>query len=167
MKLLLSLLCCAAWMQAQPATDSQLLNEVRQLRQDLASTTLSMQRTQILLYRLQLSDAAMTRATQRADQARTQLNGLQQRLKNDADQIKAMEDELNGAPGATPKAALPSMIANLKKDMENWTPQMQDAQSKQIDAESQLRAEQAKRDALEAALDKLDKQLEAATAGRQ
>ncbi len=59
------------------------------------------------------------------------------------------------------------MIANLKKDMENWTPQLQDAQSKQIDAESQLRTEQAKRDALEAALDKLDKQLEAATAGRQ
>ena len=99
---------------------------MRQLRQDLATTTLSMQRTQILLYRLQLSGAAMTRAT-----------------------------------------ASPNMIANLKKDMENWTPQLQDAQTKQIDAEAQLRAEQARRDALEAALDKLDKQLEAATAARQ
>ncbi len=89
MKLLPALLCCAAWMQAQPSTDVQLLNEVRQLRQDLATTTLSMQRTQILLYRLQLSDAAMTRATQRADQARNQLAGIQQRFKNDADQIQA------------------------------------------------------------------------------
>ena len=167
MKLLPALLCCAAWMHAQPSTDVQLLNEVRQLRQDLATTTLSMQRTQILLYRLQLSDAAMTRATQRADQARTQLAGIQQRFKNDADQIQAAEDELNRTQDPNQKARLPNIIANLKKDMENWTPQFQDAQSKQLDAESQLRAEQAKRDALEAALDKLDKQLEAATAARQ
>ncbi|MDR3698528.1 MAG: hypothetical protein P4L56_02765 [Candidatus Sulfopaludibacter sp.] len=167
MKLLLPLLCCAAWMQAQTSTDSQLLNEVRQLRQDLATTTLSMQRTQILLYRLQLSDAAMTRATERVDQARTQLTGIQQRLKNDADQIQAMQDELNRTQDSAQKARLPNMIANLKKDLENWTPNAQDAQSKQIDAESQLRTEQAKRDALEAALDKLDKQLEAATAARQ
>jgi chromosome segregation ATPase len=75
-----------------------------------------------------------------------------------------MTDELNRTQDATQKARLPSMIANLKKDLENWTPSIQDAQSKQIDAESQLRTEQAKRDALEAALDKLDKQLEAATA---
>jgi chromosome segregation ATPase len=167
MKLLLPFLCCAAWMQAQPATDSQLLNEVRQLRQDLATTTLSMQRTQILLYRLQLSDAAMTRATQRADNARSQLAGIQLRFKNDADQIQSFQDELNRTQDAAQKARLPNMIANLKKDMENWTPQLQDAQSKQIDAESELRNEQAKRDALEAALDKLDKQLEAATAGHR
>ncbi len=52
MKLLLLLLCCAAWMPAQTPADSQLLTEVRQLRQDLAVATLAVQRTQILLYRL-------------------------------------------------------------------------------------------------------------------
>ncbi len=166
MKLLLPFLCCAAWMQAQPSTDVQLLNEVRQLRQDLATTTLSMQRTQILLYRLQLSDAAMTRATQRADQARSQLAGIQQRFKSDTDQMQSFEADTEPHAGSDQKARL-NMIANLKKDMENWTPQLQDAQTKQIDAEAQLRAEQARRDALEAALDKLDKQLEAATAARQ
>lgn len=162
MKLLCSFLCAAAWMQAQTPTDSQLLlNEVRQLRQDLAATTMTVQRTQILLFRLQLEEAAMLRVTQRLDQAKSQLASLQQRLKNDADQIQGLQAELDRTQDANQKTRLPQVIANLKKDLENWEPQLQDAQSKEIDAESQLRTEQGKRDALEAALDKLDKQLEA------
>jgi chromosome segregation ATPase len=154
--------CCASWIQGQTPSDSQLLlNEVRQLRQDLAAISTSMQRTQIILYRLQLEEAAMTRATQRVDQTRSQAAGLQQRLRNQTDEIQAMEAELARTQDATQKARLPNMIAGLRKEIENWAPQVQDAQSKQIDAESQLRAEQAKRDALEAALERLDKQLAA------
>jgi hypothetical protein len=166
MKLLLPLLCCAACMPAQTPADSQLLNEVRQLRQDLATTTLSMQRTQILLYRLQLSDAAMTRATQRADQASAHLIAVQQRHKNRANQIQSLEAQLNLPPDPSIKEKLPDIIADFKREMESWAPDEQDAQARQIDAESQLRAEQAKRDDLEAALGKLDKQLEAATVRR-
>ena len=163
MKLLCLLFCSTVWIQAQTPTDSQLLlNEVRQLRQDLAATTVTVQRTQILLFRLQLEEAAMNRATQRLDQAKSQLANLQQRLKNEADQIQGLQAELDRTQDANQKIRLPNMIANLKKDLENWTPQVQDAQSKEIDAEAQLRTEQAKRDTLEAALDKIDKQLEGA-----
>ncbi|MDR3698527.1 MAG: hypothetical protein P4L56_02760 [Candidatus Sulfopaludibacter sp.] len=163
MKLLLPFLCCAAWMQAQAPADSQLLNEVRQLRQDLAVTTLAVQRTQILLYRLQLADAAMGRATQRADEARTRLAAVQQRHKNKANQIQSLEAQLNLPPDPSLKEKLPEIVADFKREMESWAPDEQDAQTRQIDAETQLRAEQAKRDGLEATLDKLDKQLEAAT----
>jgi chromosome segregation ATPase len=163
MKLLLPLLCCAAWMQAQAPADSQLLNEVRLLRHDLAVTTLAVQRTQILLYRLQIADAAMTRATQRADESRTRLAAVQQRHKNRADQIQTLEARLNLPPDPSLKESLPDIIAQFKSEMESWAPDEQDAQTRQIDAETQLRTEQAKRDALEAALDKLDKQLEGAT----
>ena len=163
MKLLLPFLCCAAWMQAQTPTDVQLLNEVRQLRQDLGTTTLSMQRTQILLYRLQLADAAMTRATQRADEARTRLAAVQQRHRNKANQIQSLEAQLNLPPDPSLKEKLPEIIAQFKGELESWAPDEQDAQTRQIDAESQLRAQQAKHDDLEAALDKLDKQLAAAT----
>ena len=163
MKLLLLSLFCAAWMQAQPSTDVQLLNEVRQLRQDLATTTLSMQRTQILLYRLQLADDALIRATQRADEARTRLAAVQQRHKNKASQIQSLEAQLNLPPDPSLKEKLPEIIAQFKSELESWAPDEQDAQTRQIEAESQLRIQQARHDDLEAALDKLDKQLEAAT----
>src|SRR5579862_3253233 len=95
MKLLLPLLCLAACMQAQTPTDSQLLlNEVRQLRQDLAAATLSAQRTQILLYRLQLQESAITRATQHLDEAKARLAGVQQRRRNQAEEVQSMEAEL-------------------------------------------------------------------------
>ncbi len=164
MRLLILFVCFAGSLAAQPPTDSQLLlNEVRQLRQDLAAATLATQRTQILLYRLQLEESAMARAMQRLDQAKSLRSSLQQRRKGIADQIQAMEDESGRTQGAAQKAPLPQMIAGFKRETENLALQEQDAQAKEIDAESQVRTEQAKRDALEAALDKLDKQLEAAT----
>jgi len=46
-----------------------LLSEVRQLRQDLQTTTIAAQRAQILLYRLQGQEAAVARASQRIDEA--------------------------------------------------------------------------------------------------
>ncbi len=128
MKLLLPFLCCAAWMQAQTPVDSQLLNEVRQLRQDLAVTTLAVQRTQILLYRLQLADAALARATQRADQASTRLIAVQQRHKNRANQIQNLEAQLNLPPDPSLKEKLPEIIAQFKSELDSWAPDEQDAQ---------------------------------------
>ena len=163
----LTIFAYAALMQAQTPTDSQqLLNEVHQLRQDVAAITVTVQRTQILLFRLQLEESAMARATQQVDAARARLNGIAQRRKQQADEVQGLEAELNRTQDAAQQARLPQVIANVKKQIENWGPDEQEAQSKLIDAETQFRSEQAKRDALEAALDKIDKQLEAATARR-
>ena len=156
------LFCFAAVSQAQTPSDTQLLlNEVRQLRQDLAATSLGIQRVQILLYRLNLEESAITRASQRLDQAKTSLTGIQMRRKNQADEVVAMEAELQRTQDPAQKERIPRNIAGLKKEIENWASSEQEAQSRLIDAESQMRAEQAKRDQLEAALDKLDKELEA------
>jgi hypothetical protein len=48
-----------------------LLSEVRLLRQDLRTTTVTAQRSQILIYRLQGQEAAVGRASQRLDEARS------------------------------------------------------------------------------------------------
>jgi len=67
------------------STDSQtlraLLTEVRGLRQDLQSTTLAAQRAQILVYRVQVREAATARAVQRLDNARSKLAEVQDRRK--------------------------------------------------------------------------------------
>jgi len=161
MKFLSLFFCLGAALQAQTPSDSQLLlNEVRLLRQDLASVSLSVQRTQILLYRLQLQESALTRATQRLDRARDTFNGIQERRKSFAEQLEHIQSELNSTQDATQKARIPQIIAGLKTEIENLSVQEQEAQARQIEAESQLRTEQAKHDALESSLDKLDKQLE-------
>jgi chromosome segregation ATPase len=163
MKLICLLFCCAAIGQAQSPTDTQLLlNEVRLLRQDLAANSMVVQRVQILLYRLNLEEGAITRASQRVDQAKSALTGIQQRRKNQADEVASMEVELQRTQDPAQRERIPRMIAGVKKEIENWASSEQEAQSRVIDAESQVRSEQAKRDQLEATLEKLDKQLAAA-----
>ena len=50
-----------------------LLSEVRQLRQELRTTTIAAQRSQILIYRLQGQEASVGRASQRREEAREKL----------------------------------------------------------------------------------------------
>ena len=59
-----------------------LLSEVRQLRQDLQTTTIAGQRAQILIYRLQGQEAAVARASQRLDEARDKLARIQDERKH-------------------------------------------------------------------------------------
>src|SRR5437762_8115600 len=78
-------------------TDSQnlraLLEEVRQLRRDLQTTTVASQRVQIALYRLQLQDVAVARATKLVDDARSRLNALATEHKRVVTDIEQVEDQ--------------------------------------------------------------------------
>jgi DNA repair exonuclease SbcCD ATPase subunit len=84
------------------STDSQtlqaLLAEVRQLRQDLQNITVAAQRAQILVYRLQLQQAAVARASQRLDDARSKLEAAQANRKKVAAEIKKYEEMLRETP---------------------------------------------------------------------
>jgi hypothetical protein len=60
--LLSSTLCFGQTTPSESQTLQALLLEVRQLRQDLQTTTVAAQRAQILLYRLQGQEAAVARA---------------------------------------------------------------------------------------------------------
>jgi hypothetical protein len=53
-----------------------LLEEVRQLRRDVQTTTVAAQRVQIALYRLALQDAAISRATKLVEEAHAKLADL-------------------------------------------------------------------------------------------
>lgn len=66
--------------RSTPATDSQtlkaVLEEIHLLRQDLQTTTVASQRVQIVLYRLQLEDAAVSRVTKLVEEAHSKLAEL-------------------------------------------------------------------------------------------
>src|SRR5437660_8791303 len=69
-----------------------LLTEIRQLRQDLQTTAVTIQRVQIVMYRLQAETAAVNRATQRLDDARTRCNQAQTQHKMMNTEVERFEN---------------------------------------------------------------------------
>ncbi|HEU5453211.1 MAG TPA: hypothetical protein VFU76_14550 [Terriglobales bacterium] len=145
----------------EKGSDSQilrdLLQEIRLLRRDLQTTTVAAQRVQIELYRLQLQDAAVARASRVADEAHERLADIRGARQRMAEQMQRFEEDSGQDPVRRreieeAKRQLKSETDRLAKDEEQW-------QAKSSEAESQLRAEQNKLDALHSVLDELEQAL--------
>jgi chromosome segregation ATPase len=158
----LILLAAAAAAQA-PSADSQatqaLLAEVRQLRQELYATATTIQRMQILMFRLQAEGAELDRATQRLEEARGRCNQAQMQRKWLATQVQQAEGRRRDAQSTAERQAADAMLVQLRSNEEAITAEEQQCRPGEIDAETQLRAERAKMDDLQDKLDKLDSAL--------
>src|SRR2546428_11236927 len=147
------------------STDSRtlqaLLVEVRQLRQDLQTITVATQRAQILLYRLQVQEGAVARASQRLDDARAKLAETQSARKKLAAQIKSSEDFVSNtenSPGD--RKQIEGWLPQGKARLESLESEEQQGQTREIEAEEQQRMEQAKLSGLQDQLDRIEKVLE-------
>src|SRR5258708_3257178 len=76
-----------------PDTLKALLTEVRQLRQDLRTTTVAAQRAQILIYRAQAQESVVRRMQERVDDTRSKLGQIQSEQRNRAASIKRIEEK--------------------------------------------------------------------------
>lgn len=162
------LLCSTACLGQTTPGDSQtlqaLLSEVRQLRQDLQTTTIAGQRAQILIYRLQGQEAAVARASQRLDEAREKLARIQDERKHVVADVKRQEDFISNTENpATRRKEVEGILSQLKTRVESLENQEQQLQTREIDAEQQLRAEEVRLSDLRDQLDRLDKALENAS----
>ena len=156
------LMAAAAAAQA-PSPDSQatqtLLAEVRQLRQDLYAAATTIQRVQIVMYRLQAEGAELNRATQRLDEARGKCSQAQMQRKWLATQIQQTEGRRRDSQNAAEQKAAEVMLVHLRSNEEALIGEEQQCRPEEIDVEAHLRAEQAKMNDLQDKLDKLDKAL--------
>jgi chromosome segregation ATPase len=162
------LVCSTACFAQTSSPDSQalqaLLSEVRQLRQDMQTTVIASQRAQILIYRLQMEEAAMERASKRTEDARDKLARIQDERRHIAAEVKRSEDAVDAPENsAAQKKALADRLAALKTRLETLEVDEQQSQSRQIEADQQQRAEEAKLTDLREQLDRLDKTLEKAS----
>jgi len=150
---------------ASPDTQAlhALVAEIRQLRLDLQATTIATQRVQIVLYRLQTQTALATRASSRLDDAKSSLGNLQSERKNVAERERLMEESIKSTQNPAERKQLEDMQAQMKAAVERMAADEQRLQSREIDAETQLRAEQAKLAELQDQLDRLDKLLDSFT----
>lgn len=146
------------------STDSQtlqaLLAEIRQLRQDLRTTTAAAQRVQILLHRLQGQEALVAQIQRRVDEAHSNLVQMQVELKRLASEIKLREDMQSNTQNLAERKDLEDLLPRLKAELETQKNAEQQWQTKQLDAEQDLRTEQTKLSVLQDQLDRLDKSLE-------
>jgi len=148
-----------------PSQDTQLtqalLTELRQLRQDLQTTAATIQRVQLVMFRMQTAAQSLSRATQRLDDARNRCSYVQPQRKMLTGQLEQAETRQRTAPVPDPRVADPRQdeVARLKSNLEMLTVQEQQCQTNLIDVETQLRTEQAKMSELQDQFDKLDRAL--------
>lgn len=152
-----------AWPQSS-ATDSQnlraLLEEVRQLRHDLETTTVASQRVQIALYRLQLQDAAVARATKLVEEARGRMNDLAvERQRLAADMQRAEELRKRSQDPREVRMIEEEAVPEMKRHDEQLANEEQRWRLRAGEAEAQLRSEQVKLDMLHDLLDRLEQSL--------
>lgn len=150
---------------ASPDTQAlqALVAEIRQLRQDMQATTIATQRVQIVLYRLQMQTTLVTRAASRLDDVRSSLGNTQSEKQGVSARMLQMEENLKRAQEEGTRKIYELQLAQMKPAAERIAADEQRFQSREIDAETQLRAEQAKLADLQDQLDRLDKLLDSFT----
>jgi len=138
-----------------------LVAEVRQLRKDLQASNGNALKAQILLYRLQFQGEAVMRATQHLNDARGMLADTQRRLKETSDNLKRFEEYLenNTESAAADRKQVQYEVSRNKAELENLAAEEQQRQTAELQAEEQLRTEQAKLGELEDRVDRLEKDL--------
>jgi chromosome segregation ATPase len=155
------LLVGAAFGQSTDAALTQtLINEIRALRQDLEATTVTSQRVQIALYRLQSQTAIVNTAQQRLDAAHARVGETESQRKGLAAQIQVFENSIRDSPDSPEKKDIMESVPRAKARLESLTAEEAARRGAEADAESQLRAEQARLADLQSLLDRLDKALE-------
>jgi chromosome segregation ATPase len=163
MRILLFFFATAAFAQTDAQPIQALLNEVHQLRLDLQTTAVTMQRVQIVLYRLQSQTSLVTRTASQLDQAKSQLGFNQTQKKSMTAQVQQLEESLRNTQDPMERKRLQEVLPQMKMNLERVTAEEQRFQSMQIDAETQWRAEQNKLADLQDQLDRLDKVLDTLT----
>ena len=148
---------------ASPETQGlqSLVTEIRQLRQDLQATTIATQRVQIVLYRLQTQTALVTRAAWCSWIISVLRSAtFSPKKKSQLLRVQQMEETLKTTQNPAERKAAEDWLANEKPNLERTAADEQRLQSREIDAETQFRAEQSKLADLQNQLDRLDKLLD-------
>lgn len=147
------------------ANDSQtlqaLLREVRELRQDLRTTTVASERAQILLTRLQAQQQAVTAAQKAVDGVRNQQNQAENRHTNIERQIQYYSDQdtEDATPDPARRQSLEQEIKRMKEALQEAETQRDSLQANEMRAKDELQVEQSKLAALQSELDEIDRAL--------
>ncbi len=147
--------------QSDSQTLKALLEEVRLLRQDLQTTTVAAQRVQIALYRLQIQDAAVARASAVLEAAHSKLTQLQDAHRHFVTEIEQLEHQRDQAQDFQERRRIDGeRLPRAKMSLEQVSHEEEQQLSRANEAEGELKDEQIKLNGLRSLLDQLDQALE-------
>ncbi len=141
-----------------------LLDELRQVRQEIRGLTLIGQRAQILLHRVQLQDEVTKKAGQRYEQASGRLRDTERGHAEVAARLKAVKEKLTASTNPSDRAAAEDLVRELEGRVEALSRDEAAFRAEESAARSDFRTEEAKRGELQQRLDRLDQQLESYSA---
>jgi phage-related protein len=145
------------------SSDSQtlqaILSELRQIRAELHNQQAQNQTMQVLLFQMQTYQSAINRATQRTDDARSQLSGVREAESRIAADISRDEDSLRDAQDEADKKKLAADIERSKGGLASFKTMEQDRITVLQQAEAQLQKAQDSFDAVQNQLGQLLKGL--------
>jgi len=150
--------------QTAPA-DTQLtqalLTEIRGLRQDLQTMATTIQRVQLIMFRVQSQTALTSRATQRLEDTRNRCANAQRQHKSTATRLEELDQKLrSGTLSPADQRSVSDAVSQMKANSEMWANEEAQCQASEAEAEGQYRIEQTRMAELQDQLDKLDKALE-------
>ncbi len=150
-----------------PALSEQLLREIREMRQDLQGLTLVAQKVQILLYRVQLQENAVNRATSRHDAAKVKRSELERKRVEFESALKEWTTKAANPVNPGDREAADGMLRDLRPQVDMYSREESQARSVETEALNELRTEEAKLAEFQGRLDRMEKQLDAFQGGKQ
>ena len=140
-------------------TPQAMLAEIRQLRSDLQIAAATIQRVNIVMFRLQTQSGVVDRLTQKVDQVRTQCDQAQTNQKMFVARLEDFQADRSGVQDTGAQKMFERNVANLKSAVVELASEVPRCQAEQAGAETELRSEQNKMNELQDQLEKLDKAL--------
>lgn len=148
-------------------TLQSLLEEVRSLRRDLQTTSATVQRMQILLYRIRNQMEVVNSAMQQREMAQAAVTQAKNQREYALREIQGQQEALEKAQETAARNAIQARIDYTKEWLRRMEEAEPEAQSREAEAASTLRNEQAKLNELQEQLDRLDRRLDGQLMARQ
>lgn len=159
-----------AFTQAAPAesraTQDALLKEIRLLRQAIERQSAVAARAQLLVGRLSLQDQRLGRSLMLAERMELQASGTAQGLSRIQREHTELRQSLEDASDPTLREAIERQLRDLKERITEHQRASSDVQARLMEARQALEADRAKHEELEAAFQRLDRELEEPPSGR-
>jgi predicted nucleic acid-binding Zn-ribbon protein len=144
----------------EAALTQTLITEIHALRQQIEATTVTSQRVQIALYRLQSQTAAVDGAQRRLETARVKVREAESNRRRIAADIQQTEERARAAQNAGERKDLEMAVTRSKAEQETLGEEEAQWQAAAGEAESRLRTEQGRLAELQSLLDRLDRALD-------
>lgn len=137
-----------------------LLSEVRQLRLTLQRTNISVFRTQLMIERLRMQQERVDRLTRQLEENQNELTGAGLSRSQLTERSQDLESQIKAEQDAGRRAQLDAQYKELKYIMEQQTERETQLRARQVQLTTQLQTERAKLDEIDSRLEALERELE-------